>query len=52
MCVVCVAENCDLYLVAKLSRLYLTLPAGWMMMMMTICSAPLTYTVDKNNGAL
>jgi len=23
-----------------------------MMMMMVICSAPFTYTVDKNNGAL
>jgi len=23
-----------------------------MMMMMMICSAPFTYTVDKNNGAL
>jgi len=23
-----------------------------MMMMMMICSAPFTYTIDKNNGAL
>jgi len=23
-----------------------------MMMMMVICSAPFTYTLDKNNGAL